>query len=361
MYFQEDIEVRGTVSPRLAYHLEEYQYLLKFRFPENIHQVEIDYEKLKAMETIPSGVGTTFSGGIDSTFTLWKHLPQNQPDRGFQVTHGVFTKGFDILHREKDNYLWLYHRYQQHLTDLSIDLIPLETNIFSIIHHRLSIYQFYGPLVVCMGLSLAELFQRFYIPSSGDYDYLEKVSYTSDPFADRLLSTDTLQVIHHGSTHRRVEKVEELADWDIPQNLLWVCIRDKREKESWNCSRCEKCVRTMIALYALGKMDQYKTFAKPFKTNRDILWWIRKFSLNHEYNQEIFSFSKKHNKNLLPWLILSAFFGSIRHGVIKFMPSFVKKWLRQFGYFVLRDEAVDAYELHEVTHLIQENRDYSST
>jgi hypothetical protein len=211
-----------------------------------------------------------------------------------------------------------------------------------------------------MGLSLAGLFRRFYVPSSGDYHYLEKTSYTSDPFADRLLSTNTLKVIHHGSTHRRVDKVEEIADWDIPQNLLRVCVEGNFESEFWNCSRCEKCVRTMIPLYALGKMERYKTFTKPFKTNRDVLWWFRKFNLDHEYNQEILSFAKKHKKQLLPWLIIAAFFGGVRYVLMKFIPRFVKNWLRQYGYFVRRYEVADAHESHEVTQIIQESHDHSS-
>jgi hypothetical protein len=93
MYYSEDIQVRGTVSPRLVYHLDDYQFILNLRMPKVVHRVSIQYEHLKPLASHPAGVGSTFSGGVDSLFTIWKHLPQNQPDPNFQVTHGIFIRG----------------------------------------------------------------------------------------------------------------------------------------------------------------------------------------------------------------------------------------------------------------------------
>jgi hypothetical protein len=75
MHFKENIEVRGVVSPKLAYHLEEYQYVLNFRMPDDVRPVEITYSDLKPVDATPDGVGSAFSGGVDSLFTLWEHLP----------------------------------------------------------------------------------------------------------------------------------------------------------------------------------------------------------------------------------------------------------------------------------------------
>src|SRR5512133_286047 len=111
MFFKEDIEVRGPVSPRLAYHLEEYQQLLNFRSPSEVTPINIRYSELKPLQANPVAVGTTFSGGVDSLFTLWKHLPKNQPDPNYQITHGVFIKGFDILPTEDQHYQFLFEKY----------------------------------------------------------------------------------------------------------------------------------------------------------------------------------------------------------------------------------------------------------
>lgn len=362
MYFKEDIEVRGSVSPRLAYHLEEYQQLLHFRSPEVISPVKIIYSQIKPLETTNSGVGTTFSGGVDSLFTVWKHLPQNQSDPDFQLTHGVFIKGFDILPNEDNHYRFLYEKYVPEAENLGIKLIPLETNLVSIIHHRLSLPYFYGPIIAASGIALSGGFRKFLIPSSWDYENLKRKAHSSDPLLDRLLSTDTLDVIHHGSTHLRVEKVREIADWKVAQKLLWVCEIHQFNNDTWNCSRCEKCVRTMIPLYTLGKLKYFPTFIKPFRSNPGILWWARKYTPQRVFSREIFLFVKRHNPILLPWLWIAALLGVIRYWVfIKLMPGFVKKWLQRFGYFIDRNEAPAAYEIPEITQFIRENHDHSST
>jgi hypothetical protein len=362
MYFKEDIKVRGTVSPKLAYHLDEYQQLLHFILPEDVTPVEIKYDQLKPLQAKPSGVGTTFSGGVDSFFTIWKHLPQNQPNPDYQITHGVFIKGFDILPSDDQLYKFLFEKYNWEGGKIGITLIPLETNLVSITHQRLPLPHFYGPIIAAAGIVFAGGFQRFFIPSSCDYQKTRVTSYTSNPILDRLLSTDTLDIIHHGSTYLRVEKVRDISDWEIAQRLLRVCENHQFEKDTWNCSRCEKCLRTMIPIYALGKMGKFKTFKKPLLSNRDGLWWARKYTTERVFSGEIFPFVKEYKPRWLPWLWSAAALGVIRYWLfIKLLPGFIKKWLRRYGYFIDHNEAPDAYEIPEITQLIRENHDHSST
>ncbi len=358
MYYGEDIQVRGTTSPRLAYHLDEYQFLLNLRMPKRVSPVSIQYEHLAPTKGKPTAVGSTFSGGVDSLFTVWKHLPQNQPDPNYQVTHGIFIRGFDILHSENDHYQQLFSQYTKQASKIGIELIELETNMLSITHQRMDLSEIYGPLIVSTGLALSNLFQRFYIPSSADYHMLQHTAYTADPLADSFLSTDTMDIIHHGSTHKRVEKIEEIADWEIAQKLLWVCLEAKFEKHSWNCSRCEKCVRTMIPLYALGKLGKYKTFEKPISKNWEVLWYARKFNKHYNYVDELFPYIKP---DVIIWLYLATVLGHIRYWIVKYLPKFIKRWLRRYGYFITRNEAPDAYELPQITKVIREHDDYPST
>lgn len=361
MHFKETIEVRGPVSPRLVYNLDEYQFLLHMRFPDYLNQVEIKYNQIKPLTLSPEGVGTTFSGGVDSLFTLWKHLPQNQSNPDYQVTHVIFIKGFDIVHAEKEEYWMMYDQYASRLNKIGIQLIPLETNSRSIRHMFLPESFFFGPTICGVGLAVSGLLKRFYVPSSWDYHHLKKVAYSTDAWVDRLTSTDTMNVIHFGATHRRIDKVAEIADWELAQEILWVCLEHKFEGTKWNCSRCEKCVRTMIPLYALGKLDQFITFAKPFKENRDGLWWMRKFSLKTDYVSETFPFVKLHKPDFLPWLRVAAIFGVIRYWLVTHLPDSIKRWFRQYGYFVTLNEAPDAYEDPEVTYLLRGMNDHPST
>ena len=361
MYFGEDMEVKGNVSPRLAYHLEEYQHILAHRFRKKLKPVKIVIENIKPIERNANGVGSTFTGGVDSTFTLWSHLPQNQPVPEFRITHAIFLKGFDILPTEEQKYWHLFDRFKPELKRVGVELIPVETNLVSITHTRMPLPYFFGPLIAGAGMSLAGLFGRFYIPSSWSYRTLKKHSYSSDPLLDNLVSTEKLKIVHHGAAYERVEKVERIADWELAHNLLWVCIDSKFREDRWNCSRCEKCMRTMIPLYAMGKMSQFKTFEKPLKKDGDVLWWARKFSLRQNYVTETFPFVKRYKHRLIPWLRLAEILGVIRYEFIVLLPPFIKSWLRQFGYFVNPNEAPDSYEMPSINQIIREQYDHPSS
>ena len=359
MVYGEEIRVKGAVSPQLAYQLEEYVYLLGFYFPNELRPIEVHYDLLAPPDGSPKGVASTFTGGVDSLFTVWKHLPQNQPVPEYQITHGVFIHGFDLLPSEKPLYDLLYAKFREAAGRLGIDLIPLETNAISLIHRRLPLHIFYGPLIAAAGVALSGLLKCFYIPSSRDYPILQKDFHASNPLMDRLLSTETLEVSNHGTAYTRMDKIALIADWDVAQELLWVCERRQFVGEAWNCSRCEKCFRTMIPIYALGQMDRFRTFQKPIQSNRDGLWWARKYSSRRIYNHEILPFVREHKPGWMPWLIAARVLGTLRYGLfVRFMPGFMKKWLRRYGYFIERNEAPNAYENPQIIEQIKSIHDH---
>ena len=108
----EDIEVRGPISPRLAYFIEEYMALMLVRMPQQLNRINVDIRKIEALPSRPNGVGTTFTGGSDSLYTIQQHLPQNQPLEEFQLSHAVFIHGFDLLPSEEHHYQHLLHIFQ---------------------------------------------------------------------------------------------------------------------------------------------------------------------------------------------------------------------------------------------------------
>lgn len=334
MHFQEAIEVRGVVSPRLAYHMDEYQYLLNFRMPEAVTQVEIKYDQLKPMAVKPTGIGTTFSGGVDSLFTLWKHISQNQPIPDYQITHALFILGFDIVNADKSRYQSLYSRYSSALQELKVGLIPMETNLVSLIMPRMRFVHFYGPVLIGSAHVFGNLFNKFFIPSSRDYEQLRSWTSTSDPTTDPLLSTNSLEIIHHGAAYRRVEKIEALSDWELAHNHLRICQSHYLGENTNNCSHCEKCVRTMIPIYALGKMDKFRTFSSPFSSNHQLFRWARKFDPSKDYVKEIFPFVRRINPILIKWLWGAALMGNLRYMLLKLIPKSIRKHIQRFGFFV---------------------------
>lgn len=75
-----------------------------------------------------------------------------------------------------------------------------------------------------------------------------------DPVVLPLISSERLSVAQSGVEYTRVTKTRLIADLPAARRHLNVCIARHTVP---NCSRCEKCCRTMFALERLGKLDAF--------------------------------------------------------------------------------------------------------
>jgi hypothetical protein len=74
-----------------------------------------------------------------------------------------------------------------------------------------------------------------------------------DPVILPALSTERVELFPVGSGQTRVEKTERIAGLDLARRYLDVCIMEGR-----NCSRCPKCLRTLLTLELLGHLDAFQ-------------------------------------------------------------------------------------------------------
>ena len=260
MALGEDMEVRGSLSPRLAYGLQEYQRFFHAMMPEAFRLIRIEPQRLQPPQrtAVPSGVACAFSGGVDSFFTLWHHLPQNQPLPEFRLTHCLFVHGFDIPLAEKATFETCRQAYQKLLERLGVTLLSVRTNVRRFLA-RLDWHLAHGPALIGAALMLENLLGKFLVP--GGYTYVDWYWDGSDPRINHLPSTETLRVIHHGADGKRVDKVAVVAHWPETYAALRVCW--ERFDGLNNCCQCEKCIRTMLALEIEGALDRYETFPLP--------------------------------------------------------------------------------------------------
>ncbi|MFC1878657.1 hypothetical protein ACFLZW_01965 [Chloroflexota bacterium] len=361
MHFGEDLQVRGAVSPQLAYNLEEYQFVQSFHFPKELRQVSVVYERLEPLKADPKAVGVAFSAGVDSFYALFKHLPQNQPIPGYQVTHALFINGFDLTQPDRGKYQHLLTHYQKLLADLNIELVPLETNLTGTVVPWLEYRLFYAPaLLGCIHI-LANRFGRFIVSNSRDYT---QPQVNSTPLADRLLSTETLDLIHFGATVQREEKIREISGWPPAQQNLRVC--GIPNVEAQNCSRCEKCLRSMLPIYALGKMRDFQTFTEPLKNDRSGLRLAPVFDPYSDHTPTNTAFFKRHKPGLLPWLRAAALLGGIRFWLmrclrfllVRFTPQFIKDRLKQSRYYLTKFRHPYAFDNPDIIQRLSHPRRY---
>lgn len=205
--------------------------------------------------------GFFFSGGIDSLATLRLNR------LNFPLSHpGSFQDGLLVFGFEVDQPQAFEHvvaSVSAIAEDAGIVLIPVYTNARQLdddwIFYR---DQFQGALLAAVGHSLAGRLTSVTIAAT--YDIANLGPWGSHPLLDPNFGSSDLQIHHDGAALSRLAKTKLVADWDVALRHLRVCNKTEQYRPGLlNCGECEKCVRTMLALYALDALDKTPVFAHP--------------------------------------------------------------------------------------------------
>lgn len=202
------------------------------------------------------GVGVFFTGGMDSFYTLLKYRNE--------ITHLVYVHGFDIKldqtwHRQQTSEM--LHRVA---SGFNVRLIEIETNLRSFTDQYLHWTLAHGSAFACIGHLLAPGLRRLYISASNTYDMLHP--WGTHPMLDPLWSSELIEFFHAGCEATRIDKAKKIAESEVALHNLRVCW--KNQEGSYNCGRCEKCLRTMINLHIAGALDRCTTFNEPLDIDR---------------------------------------------------------------------------------------------
>ncbi|WP_337059246.1 hypothetical protein [Kineococcus sp. G2] len=196
-----------------------------------------------------AGVGCFFSGGVDSFHSALR--------RRDEITHLIFVWGFDILVDDED----LGAQALQHARDaaaaLGKELVEVTTDLrrFRPLHKGWELT--HGAALAAVAQSLSGVVGKVYVPSSRTYK--DARPWGSHPLTDPLWSGDAVELVHDGADSTRLEKISFLAHEDVAAQHLRVCWENRGGR--FNCSQCEKCTRTMVALRAQGVLDRFVTFS----------------------------------------------------------------------------------------------------
>jgi hypothetical protein len=94
-----------------------------------------------------------------------------------------------------------------------------------------------------------------------------------------------LRIQYDGLTLSRLDKLRLISDWDVALQNIRTCNKsDLYRPEMLNCGKCRKCVNTMLALTALGRLGDTRAFPQNgissefLRSNFDIygttvMWW----------------------------------------------------------------------------------------
>jgi len=326
MVFNESLEVRGTVSPLLAYNIEEYQRIYKSWFPNVLSIIDMKFQETNPLSETGSlnVISTCFSGGVDSFFTLWSHLPENQPLDVRKISHLIYIQGVDTPHAKMEIYERLTKKFQSISDQFGIDLISARTNAREFSEPWFPWTQMYNAAVIGIPLVLEKLIEIHYVPSGMTYSH--SYPYGCTPMTDHLLSTETLKIIHHGAYYTRVEKIDKIGDWEIAQKNLRVCIAPE------NCSSCDKCYRTMTMLKVTDYLYKFEVFKQPFRYLEILRWGFEYRTMSYQLRWTM-SYVNKHRKwKYIPALVAVFLMWRIKLIAIAILPEFIKEQIKKLIY-----------------------------
>lgn len=324
----EDLTIEGSLSPRLVNGMREYQQVMAYWIPNQMRLVNIIANDLEPLPVQRAGKNlvTLFSGGVDSSHSLMSHLPEYQPDPAYQVRGALFIHGLDIPLQNQASYLESFQTFERYLTPLGIDLISCATNLHYFSSGLLKWGIAHAGVIFGAGLALDGWIANLVVPSSYSLD--ELIPRGINPMVDHLLSTETLKMIHHGATSSRVEKVAAISNWEPAQQFLRVCVDEKYRFAVNNCSKCEKCIRTMTMLEICGTLQAFTTFKQPFSI-RDIYRWTPHYEFGEVWVLQTIHFARSQAKRqyIFP-LQVAHIKGRIRNWIYRRIPRWLFKLLK---------------------------------
>jgi hypothetical protein len=158
----------------------------------------------------------------------------------------------------------LWDKTQSRLSEtakkLGKNFITVKTNIRDFQDHRVNwVHTGFGPILG----GISNLFSKdISLSLIGSYGlFSELAPHASGPLIDRLWSSTPQSVTHFTPRFTRLEKIKIIAERS-PFSLTNLRVCWKNPGASYNCGRCEKCLRTRMELKIVGALERVDTFPK---------------------------------------------------------------------------------------------------
>ena len=243
-----DLHVAGPVSWSLLARLEEFQAAWTKWQPRRYRRVAISADEVVMPAPVPGlRAVALFSGGVDSTFTVWRHRNGAAGHASRDIVTAIMIHGFDIPLSAEAAFERAASAARNALGSVDLPLTCVKTNWRSICADWEM--EFAAGLAACLrqwqGDGDAGL-----IGADDHYGALV-TPWGSNPITNPLLSSDDFELVFDGGGFTRAEKIAAIAGWRPGVENLRVCWEGPATGE--NCGVCEKCLRTKLNFMAAGK------------------------------------------------------------------------------------------------------------
>lgn len=268
MYYGQDVHIEGNMSPRLYHNIEHYLMKILDNFSDHTKPINFIVNGFKiAKKASVDLVATGISCGVDSLTTIYDNYIETT-DKHFRInslflancgTHGEFEN-------EDTEKIWLERAElnKNAANELGLPMYLINSNFHAYTYKVGQLSAGFLAIYSCF-IALQKYIRRYITSSALSYEEILKFGkYTRDfdlaehaeSYMTHLLSTEQLEIVVDGCQYTRAEKTERISNWDIAKKHLNVCINPIDNVH--NCSCCTKCMRTLFALEAMGKLDEFR-------------------------------------------------------------------------------------------------------
>jgi hypothetical protein len=299
---KENLNIRseGFLSEKLLYQLRT------ILFPSSaapIRSIDITAKSNGKILASRNAVGTALSCGVDSFYTVLRHISTDWAS--FNLTHLTY---FNIMNsddwkiygedssRDFSNARIDYVRPVSE--ELGLPLVIVDSN-FDLFYRDFYLLPTFTFRYLGTVLALQKLFGKYYWSSGfslSQFDLSSSDVSAFDLLNVQCISNENTTFYSTGSEVTRLIKSKYISDFAVTHKYLSVCWNN-----IYNCNQCDKCIRTMLTLYVLGKLDLYsKVFdIEKFYQNLDRhlgYMLFRRFIGNHlDFYNEIFKYCNEHH------------------------------------------------------------------
>lgn len=254
MKSKENIYVDGRVSNALLNNTKAIMKLIS-KWNVGFSKISVKVKEVTKDSFTPKYTASFFTAGVDSFYTYLKHKDK----KATKITHLILVHGFDVPLENKAFFKKVKETVETVAKEEKIHAIILQTNLGEIIEKRL-VWDFaHGGALASIALMLRKNLKTVLIPGAVRNDQL--FPYGTHPELDVLWSTEKMKVKSDGGENDRMGKVTKLVS-QSPLALKYLRVCTQNLKGKYNCSRCYKCLMTMIYLEGSHTLQNAKTFEK---------------------------------------------------------------------------------------------------
>lgn len=222
------------------------------------------------------GVATGCSLGVDSISSYLTYSGAHCPPQ-HRLTHLTYfnagAMGFHDEGKAKKAYDKDLKMVRSFSNEVGLPLISIECNAAKWYNKLFSFGQCAVMINMSVVLSMQKLFNKYYFASSfpiWEFRYDKSIMEYYESLLLPLLSTESTELIVSNPEMTRVAKEKFIFGHPLSQKYLYVCWKEIRTNENpdsiyaqikdehLNCTRCDKCLRTLLAVDLLGYIDKYR-------------------------------------------------------------------------------------------------------